>query len=82
MKMKSLASIDREIDKVKDSIEKAQQRITELSNKYEFLKNERKKIVLQQIAKAYKNSGKTYHEIMTFLESSALKVGKESRLAY
>ena len=69
MKMKSLASIDREIDKVKDSIEKAQQRITELSNKYEFLKNEREKIELQQIAKAYKNSGKTYHEIMTFLSN-------------
>ena len=67
MKMKSLTSIDREIDKVKDSIEKAQQRITELSNKYEFLKNEREKIELQQIAKAYKNSEKTYHEIMTFL---------------
>ena len=69
MKMKSLASIDREIDKVKDSIEKAQQKINELSQKYESLKKEREIIELQQIAKAYKNSGKTYHEIMTFLSN-------------
>lgn len=67
MKTKSLASIDTEICKVKHSIEKAQQRITELSQKYELLKKEREKIEMLHMAKAYRNSRKSYHEIMTFL---------------
>lgn len=67
MKMKSLASIDTEIRKVQDSIAKAQQRVTTLSQKYELLKKERDEVEATQIAQAYRKSGKTYHEIMTFL---------------
>lgn len=64
---KSTESIDAEINKVKADMSKLQDRYDKLADKLKGLQEQKRQIEADAIMDAYLRSGKSYDEIMTFL---------------
>ena len=67
---KSMSSIDAEISALKDKISAAKTRYENLCRDLEKLQQEREMVLAQDLVRALRNSGKTYHELMTFLQAA------------
>jgi septal ring factor EnvC (AmiA/AmiB activator) len=64
---KSLESIEAEIARTEDELEKLQTRYDKVMTKLEQLQNQKREYETKQIMEAYLKSGKSFDEIMTFL---------------
>ena len=67
---KSMSSIDAEISALKAKISVAKTRYENLCRDLEKLQQEREMVLAQDLVRALRKSGKTYHELMTFLQSA------------
>ena len=67
---KSLASINAKIDEIEKKISATKKRYEKLYQDYQQLQHEREQVMSREILKAMKKSGKSYREIMTFLQAS------------
>ena len=65
---KSMASIDTEIVKVQEQLERLQARYDKTTEKLEQLQEQKKKLQADRIMEAYLASGKSFDELMTFLK--------------
>jgi len=68
-KRKSIASIDAQIIACKNRIAKAKVRYDKLCDDLRMLQAERELVMSQQILAAMKKSGRSYDELMTFLQA-------------
>ena len=66
-RMKTISAIETELAKVMASLDKAQKRVDCLSAKAVNLQNQKQDYEAKQIMDAYRKSGKTFEELMTFL---------------
>ena len=64
---KSTEAIDAEITKVKSDMSKLQDRYDQLADKLKDLQDQKRRIEADAIMDAYLKSGKSFDEIMTFL---------------
>ena len=64
---KSTESIDAEITKIKSDMSKLQDRYNKLADKLKNLEEQKRRIETDTIMDAYLRSGKSFAEIMTFL---------------
>jgi len=64
---KSAESIDAEITKIKSDMSKLQDRYDKLSDRLKRLEEQKRQIETDTIMDAYLRSGKSFAEIMTFL---------------
>lgn len=64
---KSTDAIETEINKVKSDMTKLQERYNKLADKLKDLQEQKRRIEADAIMDAYLKSGKSYDEIMTFL---------------
>lgn len=67
---KSMSSIEAEIRTLKERISAAKIRYEKLCQELEKRQQERDVIMAQELVRAMRKSGKTYHEVMTFLHPS------------
>ena len=67
-RMRSISSIDAEIAKVQAELNKAQEKVDAISTKLLKLQKQKQDYEAKQIMEAYKKSGKTMQELMTFLD--------------
>ena len=65
---KSISSIESEIVKLEAELAKAQEKVDAISGKLLKLQKQRQEYEARQIMEAYKKSGKSLQELMTFLE--------------
>ena len=80
---KSISSIESEIVKLEAELAKAQEKVDTISDKLLKLQKQRQEYEARQIMEAYKKSGKSLQELMTFLMDfkaggTGLAVGKVS----
>jgi len=66
---KTTGSIDAEIKKVKDGISKAKARYDALAEDLQKLEKQKRAMQAEKIMDAFEKSGKTYKELMTFLNA-------------
>ena len=66
---KSMSSIETEISALKEKIAAAKKRYENLCLELEKRQEERDLILAQEVVQAMRKSGKTYHELMTFLQA-------------
>lgn len=66
-RMKTISSIETELAKIMASLEKAQKRVDSLTAKAVNLQRLKQEYEARQIMEAYRNSGKTMEELLTFL---------------
>ncbi len=64
---KSAEAIDAEITKVKSDMSKLQDRYDKLADNLKVLQDQKRRIEADAIMDAYLKSGKSFDEIMTFL---------------
>ena len=64
---KSTESIDNEITKVKSGMSKLQDRYDKLADKLKVQQDQKRRIEADAIMDAYLKSGRSFDEIMTFL---------------
>ena len=65
---KSTETIDSEITKVKSDMSKLQDRYNKLAERLKNLQDQKRRMEADTIMDAYLKSGKSFDEIMTFLE--------------
>ena len=65
-RMKTISSIKAELVQAEANLEKAQKRVDVLSEKVLSLQKQIQDYEAKQIMEAYKKSGKTFEELMTF----------------
>jgi len=65
---KTISSIDSEIAKTQELLAKAKTRYDDLAEELKALMNQKREIQSQQIMAAFIKSGKSYTEIMNFLD--------------
>lgn len=65
---RSISSIDTEISKVERELAKAQERVDALSAKLLKLQKTKQEHEVKQVMDAFRKSGKTLQELMTFLD--------------
>ena len=65
---RSLSSIETEISKVTAELQKAQEKVDELTQRLLELQEQKQSIEAKQIMNAFRRSGKSMQELMTFLE--------------
>lgn len=65
---RSISSIETEISKVTSELQKAQEKVDELSQKLLVLQETKQSIEAKQIMDAFRKSGKSVQELMTFLD--------------
>ena len=65
---RSISSIETEISKVTFELQKAQEKVDELSQKLLELQEMKQSIEAKQIMDAFRKSGKSMQELMTFLD--------------
>lgn len=65
---RSISSIETEISKVTFELQKAQEKVDELSQKLLELQEMKQSIEAKQIMDAFRKSGKSVQELMTFLD--------------
>ena len=66
-RMKTIPSIETELAKVMTNLDKAQKRVDSLTAKALNLQKQKQEYEARQIMDAYRKSGKTFEELMTFL---------------
>ena len=66
-RMKSITTIEKEIAKTEAELIKIQKKYDALADKRRGLQKEKQDYEARQIMDAYKRSGKSLHELMTFL---------------
>ncbi len=64
---KTISSIETELSKVMANLEKAQKRADSLTAKALDLQKQKQEYEAKKIIDAYRKSGKTFEELMTFL---------------
>ncbi len=67
-RIKSMTTIDAEIVKVQEQLQKLQDRYDQTAAKLEHLQEQKKKLQAEQIMSAYLAGGKSFDELMTFLK--------------
>jgi len=67
-RMRSISSIETEISKVESDLLKAQGRVDSLSAKLLELQKTKQEIEAKKVMEAFRKSGKSMQELMTFLE--------------
>ena len=67
-RMRSIASIEAEIAKLEAELNKAQEKVDAISAKLLKLQKQKQEHEARQIMEAYKKSGKSLQELMTFLD--------------
>ena len=65
---RSISSIEAEIVKLEAELNKAQEKVDVISAKLLTLQKQKQEYEARQIMEAYKKSGKSLQELMTFLE--------------
>ena len=65
---RSISSIDAEIANAEAELNKAQEKVDAISAKLLKLQKQKQDYEVKQIMEAYKKSGKTMQELMTFLD--------------
>ena len=65
---RSISSIEAEILKITAELQKAQEKVDELSQKLLELQEMKQSIEAKQIMDAFRKSGKSMQELMTFLD--------------
>lgn len=65
---RSISSVETEISKVTSELQKAQEKVDELSQKLLELQEMKQSIEAKQIMDAFRKSGKSVQELMTFLD--------------
>ncbi len=66
-RMKTISSIEAELEKVEAELTRAQEKVDRLSAKLLSLQKKKQEYEAKQIMDAYKQSGKTLGELLTFL---------------
>ena len=66
-RMKTISSIESELAKVLPNLDRAQKRADTLTAKAVSLQKQKQGYEARQIMDAYRKSGKTFEELMTFL---------------
>ena len=64
---RSISSIETEIEKVEAELVKAQEKVDAISTKLLKLQKQKQEYEERQIMEAYKKSGRSLQELMTFL---------------
>lgn len=67
-KCKSLTSIESKIKTVEDKVARAKERYDRLCEELSKLQKEKDHIRAEELFEAFRNSGKSYRELMTFLK--------------
>ena len=67
-RMKSISAIETELQKAEADLKKAQQKVDAISNQIQKLQQQKQEYEARQIMNAYKKSGKTLEELLTFLD--------------
>lgn len=65
---KSISAIETELKKAEDDLQKAQEKVDILSDRVLKLQQQKQEYESRQIIDAYKKSGKTLDELLTFLD--------------
>ena len=65
---RSISSIETEIKKVSDELQKAQEKVDDLTKRLLELQEQKQSIEAKQIMDAFRKSGKSMQELMTFLD--------------
>ena len=65
---KSISAIEVELKKAEDDLKKAQEKVDILSDRVLKLQQQKQEYESRQIIDAYKKSGKTLDELLTFLD--------------
>ncbi len=68
-RMRSISSIETEISKVESDPLKAQERVDSLSARLLELQKTKQEIEAKKVMEAFRKSGKSTQELMTFLEA-------------
>lgn len=66
---KSISAIEEELKKAEDDLKKAQKKVDILSDRVLKLQQQKQEYESRQIIDAYKKSGKTLDELLTFLDA-------------
>lgn len=67
-RMKSISSIEAEVAKLESELDKAQKKVEAISAKLLKAQKQKQEYEARQILEAYKKSGKSLQELMTFLD--------------
>jgi len=67
-RMRSITSIETEISKVESDLAKAQEKVDSLSARLLELQRTKQEIEAKQVMDAFRKSGKSMQELMTFLD--------------
>ena len=67
-RMKSISSIETEIATLEANLEKAQKKVESISEKLLKAQKQKQEYEARQIIEAYRKSGKSLQELMTFLD--------------
>ena len=67
-RMKSISSIEAEIEKLEAELDKAQKRVDAILAKLLKAQKQKQEYETRQIIEAYRKSGKSLQELMTFLD--------------
>ena len=67
-RMKSISSIEAEIATLEADLEKAQKKVESISEKLLKAQKQKQEYEARQIIEAYRKSGKSLQELMTFLD--------------
>lgn len=67
-RMKSISSIETEITTLEADLEKAQKKVESISEKLLKAQKQKQEYEARQIIEAYRKSGKSLQELMTFLD--------------
>lgn len=67
-RMKSISTIEAEITRIKDELSKLQMKQDKLTLKLKELQEQKRNYETKEIMDAYLKSGKSYEELMTFLQ--------------
>ena len=66
---RTISSIETELAKAEEDLNKAQERVDALSAKVLELQRQKQEYEAKQIMDAYRNSGKTIDEVLTFFSA-------------
>ena len=66
--MKSICTIETELRKAEADLKKAQEKVDALSQRVQQLQQQKQEYEARQIITAYKKSGKSLDELLTFLD--------------
>lgn len=67
-RMRSISSIEAEVAKLESELDKAQKKVEAISAKLLKAQKQKQEYEARQILEAYKKSGKSLQELMTFLD--------------